>query len=49
MRRHALAIWKAGVDAVRPRPLVIRAMEGLPAEDLAAIARAPKILVVGWK
>ena len=47
MRRHALAIWKAGVDAVRPRPLVIRAMEGLPAEDLAAIARAPKILVVG--
>jgi glycerate 2-kinase len=41
-REHALAIWKAAVDAVRPEPLVEAAVR---AE--AAILAAPRILVVG--
>lgn len=47
MRRHAIDIWTAGVDAVRPRPLVVRAIGGLPAGDQEAIDSAPRLLVVG--
>ena len=43
LRKHALAIWQAAVDAVRPGPLVRRALA-----DLApALASAPRILVLG--
>jgi hydroxypyruvate reductase/glycerate 2-kinase len=41
-REHALAIWRAAVDAVRPEPLVEAAVR---AEE--AIRSAPRILVVG--
>ena len=41
-REHALAIWTAAVDAVRPEPLVRAAVE---AER--AILDAPRVLVVG--
>lgn len=47
MRQHAIDIWNAGVDAVRPRPLMHRAIEGLSDDDRSAIAFAPRILVVG--
>ncbi len=47
MRQHALDIWNAGVDAVRPRPLMLRAWRDLGAADREAIDRAPRILVVG--
>ena len=47
MRQHAIDIWAAGVDAVRPRPLVVQAIRGLPAGDRAAIDSAPRVLVVG--
>jgi len=47
MREHALAIWNAGVEAVRARPLVIRAVKSLSAEDRAALERAGRIFVVG--
>lgn len=43
----ALAIWHAGVDAVRPKWLMPRAMAELPAAVQAEIAAAPRILVVG--
>src|SRR5262245_10865138 len=41
-REHALAIWTAAVEAVRPEPLVRRAVEG---EKWIAVA--PRVLVVG--
>ena len=41
-REHALQIWKAAVDAVRPAPLV---MQAILAEE--SIRAAPRILVVG--
>ena len=41
-REHALAIWQAAVDAVRPEPLVAEAVRAMP-ELLAA----PRVLVVG--
>src|SRR5262245_10200258 len=41
-REHALAIWQAAVDAVRPEPLVENALR---TEEL--IRSAPRILVVG--
>jgi hydroxypyruvate reductase/glycerate 2-kinase len=41
-REHALAIWRAAVDAVRPEPLVENALR---AEEV--IRGAPRILVVG--
>src|SRR5688500_10132609 len=41
-REHALAIWKAAVDAVRPEPLVEAALRAEP--DILA---AKRILVVG--
>ncbi len=47
MRQHALDIWNAGVDAVRPRPLMLRAWRELGAADREAIEFAPRILVVG--
>lgn len=40
-REHALELFRAAVDAVRPEPLVRAALEG-PALD-----RAPRVLVVG--
>jgi glycerate 2-kinase len=39
---HALSIWQAAVDAVRPEPLVEAALR-----DEEAIRAAPRILVVG--
>ena len=47
MRQHAIDIWNAGVDAVRPRPLMHRAIETLTNADRNAIDQAPRILVVG--
>lgn len=41
-REHALAIWEAAVDAVRPEPLVRAALETEP-----AVHTAPRVLVVG--
>ena len=41
-REHALAIWTAAVDAVRPEPLARSALEAEP-----AVHTAPRILVVG--
>jgi len=41
-REHALSIWQAAVDAVRPEPLVAAALQG--EHDIRA---APRILVVG--
>jgi glycerate 2-kinase len=41
-REHALAIWRAAVDAVRPEPLVEAAVRSDP--DILA---APRVLVVG--
>src|SRR5690349_12383842 len=43
LRKDARRIWDAAVDAVRPGPLVARALSDLAA-DLAA---APRILVLG--
>lgn len=47
LRRHARAIWQAAVDAVRAEDLVRTALAdpALPLRD--AMARAPRILVVG--
>jgi hydroxypyruvate reductase/glycerate 2-kinase len=45
-REHALAIWRAAVDAVLPEPLVRRALA--PGDSVAdAVRDAPRILVVG--
>lgn len=45
-RERALAIWHSAVDAVRPAPLIARALSA--ADPLvAAIRAAPRILVVG--
>jgi glycerate 2-kinase len=41
-REHALSIWKAAVDAVRPEPLVEAALRNEP-----AVRTAPRVLVVG--
>ena len=41
-REHALAVWQAAVDAVKPAPLVRGAVE---ADD--AIRNAPRVIVVG--
>jgi hydroxypyruvate reductase/glycerate 2-kinase len=43
----ALAIWRAGVEAVRPGPLLASAWTNLPAEVRADLAAAPRVLVVG--
>lgn len=40
-REHALELFRAAVDAVRPEPLVRAALEG------GALDRAPRVLVVG--
>jgi hydroxypyruvate reductase/glycerate 2-kinase len=43
----ALAIWHAGVDAVRPGPLVAAAWANLSADVKADLAAARRVLVVG--
>jgi hydroxypyruvate reductase/glycerate 2-kinase len=43
----ALAVWRAGVDAVRPGPLLASAWPTLPAEVKAGLAAAPRVFVVG--
>jgi glycerate 2-kinase len=45
LRDHARAIWQAGVEAVRPEPLLRHALSNSVLKD--ALARAPRILVVG--
>jgi hydroxypyruvate reductase/glycerate 2-kinase len=53
LREHALAIWHAGVDAVRPRDLMREALGSALARRGAsgrlwdAVARASRVLVVG--
>jgi hydroxypyruvate reductase/glycerate 2-kinase len=44
LRDHGLTIWKAAVDAARPREVVRAALEGVLRE---ALTRAKRILVVG--
>src|SRR5688572_27765237 len=44
LRDHALRIWKAAVDAARPREIVRAALEG-PLKE--ALAKARRVLVVG--
>jgi hydroxypyruvate reductase/glycerate 2-kinase len=44
LRDHALSIWKAAVDAARPREVVHAALEG-PLRE--ALAKARRVLVVG--
>src|SRR5438128_5123547 len=47
LRQHAVAIWQAAVDAVRPRDLVQKFLDdpGIPIREAAK--RAQRILVVG--
>jgi hydroxypyruvate reductase/glycerate 2-kinase len=47
LRRHALAIWQAAVDAVRPADLVRAALSDPALPLLDAAAGAPRILIVG--
>ena len=47
LRRHARAIWQAAVDAVRPEDLIRAALAASGSPLQAAIAQAPRILVVG--
>jgi glycerate 2-kinase len=47
LRSDALAIWTAGVNAVRPERLIDDAVVGFPKEWRKAIASAPQVLVVG--
>ena len=47
LREHALAIWSAGVDAVRPDRLMADAIGRFPESWRTTIAKAPRILVVG--
>ena len=42
-----MAIWSAAVDAVWPEPLVMKAVQGFPADWREAIDAAPRVLVVG--
>ncbi len=44
---HALAIWSAAVEAVRPEPLVAAAVADFPDDWRKAIDAAPRIFVVG--
>ena len=45
--QHALTIWQAAVDAVKPEPLVRQALTDPALGIQAALARAPRILVFG--
>lgn len=47
LRSDALAVWTAGVEAVRPEPLVAGAISAFPDDWRTAIACAPRIIVVG--
>jgi glycerate 2-kinase len=44
---HARAIWQAAVDAVKPEPLVRRALTDPTLGIQTALAKAPRILVLG--
>jgi hydroxypyruvate reductase/glycerate 2-kinase len=47
LRQHALAIWQAAVDAVRPEKLIPQAIVNPGFGIQAAATRAPRILVIG--
>ena len=47
LRQHARAIWQAAVDAVRPEPLVRRALADEALGIGKAVRAAPRILVLG--
>jgi hydroxypyruvate reductase/glycerate 2-kinase len=47
LREHALAIWTAAVEAVRPEPLVAAAVAGFTDDWREAIDAAPRLLIVG--
>src|SRR5947209_4997797 len=47
LRQHARAIWHAAVDAVRPEPLVRRALTDNALGIGQAVRAAPRILVLG--
>jgi glycerate 2-kinase len=47
LRDHAQAIWQAAVDAVKPEPLVRQALTDPELGIGAALAQAPRILVLG--
>jgi hydroxypyruvate reductase/glycerate 2-kinase len=47
LRQHAREIWQAAVDAVRPEPLVVRALADESLGIGAAVRQAPRILVIG--
>jgi glycerate 2-kinase len=47
LREHALAIWSAAMDAVRPEPLIAAAAVAFPSEWRDAIRATPRVLVVG--
>jgi hydroxypyruvate reductase/glycerate 2-kinase len=47
LRRHAREIWQAGVDAVRPEPLVRNALADDALGIGSAIRAAPRTLVMG--
>ncbi len=47
LRDHALTIWQAAVDAVRPEKLIPQAIENPAFGIHQAVAKAPRILVVG--
>jgi len=46
-RKDALAIWQAGVDAVKPRPLIESALRNPEPELRKALDAARRILIVG--
>ncbi|MFO0847783.1 MAG: DUF4147 domain-containing protein [Gemmataceae bacterium] len=47
LRADALAVWAAGVGAVRPESLVAGAISAFPDDWQTALTRAPRIIVVG--
>src|SRR5712692_1362248 len=47
LREHALAIWQAAVDAVRPEKLIPQAIANPSIGIQEALHLAPRILVVG--
>jgi glycerate 2-kinase len=47
LREHAVAIWQAAVDAVRPEELLGPALADRALEISAAIDQAPRVLVFG--
>lgn len=47
LAEQARAIWDAAVEAVRPEPLVVRALSAADDASIAALRTAPRIWVVG--